>query len=59
MMEKFTPKLVLEEVEKKNKEYIVRGGGILRQTRKFEYSESSSSFGNFRSKEHEKFDGEY
>ena len=59
MMEKFTPKLVLEEVEKKNKEYIVRGGGILRQTRKFKYSESSSSFGNFRSKEREKYDGVY
>ena len=58
-MEKFISKLVLEEVEKKNKECIGRGEGILRQKRKFKYFESSSSFGNFRSKEREKFDGEY
>ena len=58
-MEKFISKLVLEEVEKKNKGCIGRGEGILRQKRKFKYSESSSSFGNFRSKEHEKYDGEY
>ena len=29
MMEKFIPDMVLEEVKKKNKEYIVRSKGIL------------------------------
>ena len=55
----FIPEMVLEEVEKKNKEYIGRAQGMLRQTRKFKYYELSSSFGNFRSKEHEKFNGVY
>ena len=41
--------MVLEEVEKKNKESIGRGEGILRQTSKFKYYELPSSFGNFRS----------
>ena len=58
-MEKFIPEMVLEEVEKKNKEYIGRAEGMLRQTRNFKYYELSSSFGNFRSKEHEKFNGIY
>ena len=47
----------LEEVKKKNKEYIGRDVGILRQTRKFKYADLSSSIGNFRNKEHEKFNG--
>ena len=54
LMEKM---IVLEEKKKKNKEYIRRGEGILQQTRKFKYVELSSSIGNFRSKEHEKFSG--
>ena len=54
-MEKFISDMVLEEVKKKNKEYIGRGEGILQQTRKFKYAELSSSINNFRSKEHEKF----
>ena len=54
-MEKFVPEMVLEEMKKKYKEYIHRGQGIIRQTRKFKYAELSSSIGNFRSKEHEKF----
>ena len=58
LIEKFIPKMALEEVKKKkNKECIGRGEGILRQTRKFKYAELSSSIGNFRSKEHEKFNG--
>ena len=52
VMEKFIPEMVLEEMKMKNKEYIYRGQGILRQTRKFKYAELSSSLGNFRSKEH-------
>ena len=44
----------LEEVKKKNKEYIGRDVGILRQTREFKYADLSSSIGNFRNKEHEK-----
>ena len=52
VMEKFIPEMVLEEMKMKNKEYIHRGQGILRQTRKFKYAELSSSIGNFRSKEH-------
>ena len=55
LMEKFIPEMVLEEIKKKNKEYIRRGHGVLEQTRKFKYPELSSSIGNFRSKEHEKF----
>ena len=43
--------------EKKNKEYICRGQGVRRQTKKFKFVELSSSIGNFRSKEHEKFGG--
>ena len=58
-MEQFIREMVLEEVEKKNKESIGRGEGMLRQTRKFKYSELPSSFGNFRSKEHEKLSGVY
>ena len=38
LTEKFIPEMVLEEVKKKNKEYIGRGGDILRQTRKFKYA---------------------
>ena len=56
-MESFIPEMFLEDVQKKNKEYISRGEGILRQTRKFKYAELFSSIGNFRSKEHEKFNG--
>ena len=59
MMEKFIPEIVLEGVEKKNKEYIGRGKSIHRQTKKFKYSELSLSFDNFRSKEHEKFNFVY
>ena len=55
LMETFISELVLEEVKKENKEYIGRGEGILRQTRKFKCAELSSSIGSFRSKEHEKF----
>ena len=54
-MEKFIPEIVLEEVKKKNKKYVGRGEGILSQTKKSKYAELSSSIGNFRSKEHEKF----
>ena len=57
LMEKFISEMVLEEVKKKNKEYIDRGEGILRQTRKFKYPNLSSSIGNFSSQEHEKFKG--
>ena len=49
--------MVLEEVRKKNKECIGRGEGIHQQTRKFKYAELSSNIGNFKSKEHEKFNG--
>ena len=49
--------MVLEEVRKKNKEYIGRGEGIPQQTRKFKYAELPSSIGDFRSKEHEKLNG--
>ena len=49
--------MVLEEVKKKNKEYICRGQGVRRQTKKFKFAKLSSSIGNFRSKEHEKFGG--
>ena len=52
LMEKFIPEMVFEEM-KKNKEYIRRGQGIFRQTRKFKYAELSSSIGKFRSKVHE------
>ena len=38
-MEQFIREMVLEEVEKKNKEYIGRGEVILPQTRKFKYSD--------------------
>ena len=55
LMEKFIQEMVLQEVRKKNKEYIGRGEGIPQQTKKFEYAELSSSIGNFRSKEHAKF----
>ena len=54
LMEKFIPEMFLEEM-KKNKGYIRRGQGMLRRTRKFKYAELSSSIGNFRSKDHEKF----
>ena len=54
LTEKFIPEMVLREM-KKNKEYNYKGQDILRQTRKFKYAELSSSIGNFRSKEHEKF----
>ena len=57
LMKNLIPEMVLEEVKKKNKEYIRRGKDILRQTRKFKYPHLSSSIGNFRSKEHEKFNG--
>ena len=57
LMESFIPEMFLEDVKKKNKEYISRGEGILRQTRKFKYAELFSSINNFRSKEHEKFNG--
>ena len=57
LMEKFIPEMVLEEVKKKNKEYIGRGEGIFWQTRQLKYAELSSSIGSFRSKEHETFDG--
>ena len=56
LMQKFIP-MILDEVEKKNKQYIGRDEGILRQTRTFKYAEISSSIGNFRNKEHEKFNG--
>ena len=46
--------MVLEEVEKRNKEYIARDEGIHQQTRNFKYTELSSSIGNFRNKGHEK-----
>ena len=52
LMEMFIPEMVSEEM-KKNKEYIRRGQGIFRQTRKFKYAELSSSIGKFRSKVHE------
>ena len=42
-------------MKKKNKKYVGRGEGIPSQTKKFKYAELSSSIGNFRSKEHEKF----
>ena len=51
LMEKFISEMVLEEVKKKNKEYIGGGEGILRQTRKFKYAELSSNISSFRSKE--------
>ena len=35
LMEKFIPEMVLEEVKKKNKEYVGGGEGICRQKRKF------------------------
>ena len=57
LIKKFIPEIVLEEVKKKNKEYIRRGKGILWQIKKFKYAELSSSTGTFRSKEHEKFNG--
>ena len=55
LMKKFISEMVLEEVKKRNKDNIARGEAILRQTRKFKCAESSSSIGNFRSKEHGKF----
>ena len=57
LMEKLIPEMVLEEVKKKNKEYIGREEGILQQTTKFNYAKLSSSIGNFRSGQHEKFNG--
>ena len=54
-MEKVIPEMVLEEVRKKNKEYIGRGEGIPQQTEVQICYILSSSIGNFRSKEHEKF----
>ena len=54
LMKKFIAEVVMEEMKNKNKEYIRRGKGIFRQTRKFKYAELSSSIGNFRSIEHEK-----
>ena len=57
LMEKLIPEMVLEEVKKKNKEYIGREEGIIQQTTKFKYAKLSSSIGNFRSGQHEKFNG--
>ena len=54
-MEKFVPETILEEMNKKNKEYISRGQDIFQQTRMFKYAKLSSSIDNFRSNEHEKF----
>ena len=56
-METFIPETVFGGSEKKNKEYIHRGEGMLPQTKKFKYAELSPSIGNFRGKEHEKFNG--
>ena len=55
--ENFIPEMLLDEMKKKSKEYICRGKGILRQTKTFKYAKLSSSIGNFKSKEYEKFNG--
>ena len=39
LMETLIPEMYLEEMKKKNKEYIGGGEDILRQTRKFKYAE--------------------
>ena len=57
LMETFIPEMILEKVKKNSKEYIGRDDCIFQQTRKFQYAELSSRIGNFRSKEHEMFNG--